>query len=392
MNVRVIPTPARAAHLRSAVDRRDPRLTTMQALGIIAAVYLLFFGEGIFRAVHAYLNGAGGGYEDYSTLYGQAVLVRASVEIVGAVTVLYLVCRWLEIPRGLAGIPRRHRETLARGDRRIIPPSTWPAMATIALAVVGALGAIAVDLLLTPADRAVTSTNMALADNGISLVGGAVRSLNAGIVEEIVIVALPVLIGRRAGWHPAAIIALSVALRWPYHVYHGLWSTIPWVIVWGGLYAAAYMYLRRLWPLILVHTCQDLLAFYADTATPYLIVACLVLILPCTLGLRSLINGRRRERTTTVDGQTIRYRRYADDSVRITKPAAEKIPDLWAVITTLRSEVGSRRARLRLVLGPRSEHVPVLAARGHRWRRWNPTWVSLAPPPVSEAPRTLAPS
>lgn len=47
---------------------------------------------------------------------------------------------------------------------------------------------------------------------------GFLRALNAGVVEEITIVALPVL--RRAGWHPAAIITLSAALRWPLHIYH----------------------------------------------------------------------------------------------------------------------------------------------------------------------------
>lgn len=69
--------------------------------------------------------------------------------------------------------------------------------------------------------------------------------------------ALPVLL-RRAGWHPAAIIALSVAMRWPFHGYHGAWSSLPWAAIWGGAYCAAFLYLRRLLPLIGFHAFWDI--------------------------------------------------------------------------------------------------------------------------------------
>lgn len=59
---------------------------------------------------------------------------------------------------------------------------------------------------------------------------GLASDLNAGIVEEIIIVAVPVLVGRRAGWHPAWTIALSMLLRWPFHIYHGAWASLPWAM------------------------------------------------------------------------------------------------------------------------------------------------------------------
>ena len=97
-----------------------------------------------------------------------------------------------------------------------------------------------------------------------ALAGGAVRNawtvpgvildaVNAGVVEEIVVVAVPVLIGRRAGWHPAGIAALSMMLRWPFHIYHGTWSSLPWAAMWGGAHVLAFLYLRRLVPLVLYH-------------------------------------------------------------------------------------------------------------------------------------------
>ena len=81
--------------------------------------------------------------------------------------------------------------------------------------------------------------------------------LAAGVVEEIVIAAVPVLIGRRAGWHPAVTIAASMVLRWPFHIDHGAWTSLPWAALWGGCYAVAFLYLRRLAPLIVFHAGYD---------------------------------------------------------------------------------------------------------------------------------------
>jgi hypothetical protein len=80
-----------------------------------------------------------------------------------------------------------------------------------------------------------------------------IEALHTSIVEEIIVVAVPVLIGRRAGWHPAVAIAVCGFLRWPYHTYHGALATLPWALIWGGAYAGAYLYLRRLTPIIVVH-------------------------------------------------------------------------------------------------------------------------------------------
>ncbi len=39
-----------------------------------------------------------------------------------------------------------------------------------------------------------------------------------------------------------------MVLRWPFHIYQGFWTTLPWAMFWGGAFAAAFLYLRRLWP------------------------------------------------------------------------------------------------------------------------------------------------
>lgn len=135
------------------------------------------------------------------------------------------------------------------------------------------------------------TTNLTAARNLPSLLGGGLRSLNAGIVEEIAIVALPVLLGRRAGWHPAVIIAISVLMRWPYHLYHGGWPTIPWTIAWATPHVLAYLYLRRLWPLVIVHACQDLLAFNAPHDIAYTTTGIGIVVVLAVCGLRSGIGA-----------------------------------------------------------------------------------------------------
>jgi hypothetical protein len=123
-----------------------------------------------------------------------------------------------------------------------------------------------------------------------------VPDLSAGVVEEIVIVAVPVLVGRRAGWHPAVIIAVSMVLRWPFHIYHGAWSSLPWAMLWGGCYAAAFLYLRRLAPLIVFHAGYDavidLQSAYGDTGGTIAVIVGAVLL--AGLALRIVPDRRRR--------------------------------------------------------------------------------------------------
>lgn len=76
--------------------------------------------------------------------------------------------------------------------------------------------------------------------------------------------AVPVLVDRRAGWHPVVVIAVCAFLRWPYHAYHGVLNTLPWAVIWGGAYAAVYLYLRRLTPIIVVHILVDLPIILGD--------------------------------------------------------------------------------------------------------------------------------
>lgn len=232
-------TPSRAAGL-AVVDPKDPRISSRTAALLIGAFYLLGFAAGIASGIY------GIGRSSAQVLdYGSArLLIDAAQwlgEIVGAFAILYLITAWLEIPGPLAGIPNRGA----------------PVVPTALTALMSAMGLAIAELVIDSLPGGGGDTNGHVVVNPWLALSG-LRFLNAGVVEEIVIVAIPVLLGRRAGWHPLVIIGISVLLRWPYHVYHGVFATIPWVIVWAGTNVTVYLLLRRLWPLIVVHTAWDL--------------------------------------------------------------------------------------------------------------------------------------
>jgi len=300
--IALVPTPARAAGLGSTVDHPgSPPVTTPAAVLMIGAAYLLFFGRGILNAIEIDRTGGVLPAVDYSAFLGVQDTVTSLAEIVGALLILWLFCRHLQVPRELAGIPR-------------YPASPIPALASLGLAFIGLLLAnLLLNALQGPEPNADAGGVVGNGWAWLSLLS----DLNAGVVEEIVIVAIPVLVGRRAGWHPAAIIAVSMALRWPYHIYHGAWASLPWAMLWGGSYAVAFLYLRRLAPLIAFHAAYDayigIQSAYGDAGGNTVLIVGAIL----ALGLALRITPDRRRRLNpaapTGDAATARYVLFRGD-------------------------------------------------------------------------------
>ena len=281
--ITLVPTPARAAGLGGLVDRPgDPPVGTRAAVLMITAGYLLFFGRGIIAAINIDRTGLVLGPLDYGAFPGVLEVGTRLAQIGGAVLILVLICGRLRVPRELAGIPR-------------YPASPVPALATLAVAAIGiTVAGLLLDALQGP-DPDPNNAAGGVVDNPWAWLS-LVPDLSAGVVEEIVIVAVPVLVGRRAGWHPAVIIGVSMVLRWPFHIYHGAWSSLPWAMLWGGCYAAAFLYLRRLAPLIVFHAGYDavidLQSAYGDTGGTIAVIVGAVLL--AGLALRIVPDRRRR--------------------------------------------------------------------------------------------------
>ena len=249
-----------------------------------------------------------------------------------------LICGRLRVPRELVGIPR-------------YPASPVPALATLAVAAIGiTVAGLLLDVLQGP-DPDPNNAAGGVVDNPWAWLS-LVPDLSAGVVEEIVIVAVPVLVGRRAGWHPAVIIGVSMVLRWPFHIHHGAWSSLPWAMLWGGCYAAAFLYLRRLAPLIVFHAGYDavidLQSAYGDTGGTIAIIVGAVLL--AGLALRIVPDRRRRfnPAAPTGDPEVARYllARGGPRSIAILTGGAVVVAGIIAVGIGLAPDPTSR-----LVLG-----------------------------------------
>ncbi|WP_175279083.1 CPBP family intramembrane glutamic endopeptidase [Prescottella equi] len=104
----------------------------------------------------------------------------------------------------------------------------------------------------------------------------AVKALAAGLAEEPLLAALPVLL--LCGRLPiAAIVALGGALRGLLHVYYGGYGFV-WAFIWGGAAVWIYYRYRRLWLLVLLHGFVNNLQAIAlvDTVPDWLAAAALL--------------------------------------------------------------------------------------------------------------------
>ena len=161
---------------------------------------------------------------DYGSFEAWRDLAMRLGQIGGTILILVLICMWLGIRRDLAGFPRQ----------RAVSPI--PALGTVAICVAGQIISILVLKALTPAGANTNANGGGSVDNGWGWLQ-IIDAVHTSIVEEIIVLAVPVLVGRRAGWHPALVIAVCAFLRWPYHTYHGVLITLPWAMIWGGAFA-----------------------------------------------------------------------------------------------------------------------------------------------------------
>jgi hypothetical protein len=254
----------------------------MTAAGVVLAGYLLFFGIGILGAVQIVRTGRVLVPVDFGTFPGVLDVGTRLITMGGALLLFVLICKRLRVPHELAGIPR-------------YPASPIPTLVTVGVAVTGSVVAELLMNFLHGPDPDPNAAAGGVVGNPWALFS-VVKDLSAGVVEEIIIVAVPVLVGRRAGWHPVVVIAVSMLLRWPFHVYHGVWPSLPWAMLWGGANVVGFLYLRRLFPLIVVHAGwdlqSDLRSAYGNTGA----AAVLLVGAALAVGLLLRVNVHRRRR------------------------------------------------------------------------------------------------
>lgn len=223
----------------------SPRPTAVMTAVILGGPYLLVFGRSIGRQIYGLLTSHSrpGTPDDYGA---PGLLLQLPLwwgEVVLAVAIFYLVRIHYEVPAAEAGIPPKNSSPLPT----LLTVVVAPVMIGLAGTVMNLLRSVS-----TPDQDA------GIVSNAWALPGIISRSLNAGVTEELIVVALPVLLLSRRGWHPVAIAASSAVLRWPYHLWHGWPASLPWALIWGGGFALIFMVCRRLTALIVVHAAIDI--------------------------------------------------------------------------------------------------------------------------------------
>lgn len=128
--------------------------------------------------------------------------------------------------------------------------------------------------------------------------------LSGAIGEELIVLALPVVIARRFAPHlldrtrsAAVFVAVLVVLRIGYHLYQGAWawSHVPWAVV----AVLLYLWSGRVWPQIVAHAFYDTTLALNDhhvlSQLPELVLLHAVAVALVALGTVMLFRGRHKK-------------------------------------------------------------------------------------------------
>ncbi len=239
-----------------------PPISTKRAYTEVLLVYAAFFLTGVLAAAlllaGRYDNPlANGSWAAYSP---QAIDVLAQSGL--AIAVVLLLAARRGVSTSALGL------TLPRGpDGRFAPGLTTRILAWAIFAQV--LGGIINALLQT--GHLPTTT-----PNAPELIFAVTDSIQAGIIEELVVLAFVVVTLRQAGrpWWEVTLVAL--VLRGSYHIYYG--PGVVGILVWAALFYWIYLRTRSLIVLMVCHTAWDAVGFLSQRWAAVAAVAILVAV------------------------------------------------------------------------------------------------------------------
>ncbi len=247
------PPPAPGRRPRWYAIGDDPPLEPVgarRAYTEVLLVYLAFFAAGIVAA--ALLLGNRG--SDLANRGSWGVYMPAAVNVVAEIGLAVAVVLLLSARRGVS--PAALGLRVGRhGDGRVNVSQSIRIMGWSFLAIIvgGVLNAALQSGSLPP-----------FKDNAPSLIYAMFDSLQAGVVEEMVVLAFVVVTLRQARrpWWEVTVVALI--LRGAYHIYYG--PGVLGILVWAALFCWIYLRFRQLWPLIVCHALWDMVAFLSRPA------------------------------------------------------------------------------------------------------------------------------
>ncbi len=117
--------------------------------------------------------------------------------------------------------------------------------------------------------------------SGAYAVVAAVAALQAGVVEEIVVLGYLVRRLEQRGWSTTWVVTVAVLVRASYHLYYGLGVLA--IVAWATVSVILYRRFRRLGPFIAVHILWDLTIAMAALLGVWVLLVAAGVLLPATL-------------------------------------------------------------------------------------------------------------
>lgn len=201
------------------------------ACGLVAAGYLLAFGLPGLVAVQILVAWDRGGYPDWIVVPLQIALPAGFL-----VTAAALLIAW----RGLGYGPRE----LGLGLRPLAARPSLGGVAAVGAAYLTMWIAFTVMHLFPPVPGGTSGER--------NLGWELLANLHSGVVEEILLLALPVAVMSRLRWPWQAHLAVLVVLRVPFHLYYG-YGAVALGLIWMAGWLFLYRRVGIVWPFMLAH-------------------------------------------------------------------------------------------------------------------------------------------
>jgi hypothetical protein len=246
------PSPGPGAHWWSLapVPVRATRISTRRAYAEVLGVYLAFFGASIVIAAGTLasfnLTNPEGWWITGSDGFDE--VARAALAV--AVVVLLGGRRGRSVADlGLVGTRAKGGPGLRQGIRM----AAWAALALV-------VGGIVTSALAT---GSFPFGHQSAANTLLDLTA----SLNAGIVEETVVLAFLVTTLEHAGRPRAEIAAVALVCRGAYHIYYGPGALG--ILVWAAVFLWLFWRFRSVVPMVIVHVGWDSLVFLGQLSAAF---------------------------------------------------------------------------------------------------------------------------
>ncbi len=220
-----------------------PRLTTRRAYTEVLLVFGLFFGASVAGAAFSVA-----GHSPSGAVAGWAQSIPSSMQELATTILCILVPVLLVRRRGLAaadlGIATPGTVKLSQGIRI----AAWAVLALIG-------GSIVTGLLATGKfpEGPFSYPNLML---------NLFHAVQAGFIEEVVVLAFVVVTLEQARRPRPEIIAVALVLRASYHIYYG--PGVLGILIWAPVFLWLFYRFRTIVPLIVVHSAWDVIITLAD--------------------------------------------------------------------------------------------------------------------------------